>query len=203
MKTSENDDYPALTQIRIDFFPDSGIVGKVSGGSMKNVIIFLTFAVAILFCEACGDQPTGQSIPAPSSEVHGPRELGEALGILYVKAMQDLTVTIKDRPDPATIKQAVRELKESYIRQFVEFGKKRATMNQADRATVDTTLRIEMNKFYHVPWLKTYNDAQMHYAQIDPEFHQLILDFNIITQYADFELLKKQAPEEAKRLGIE
>ena len=31
----------------------------------------------------------------------------------------------------------------------------------------------------------------------------LVGSLNIITQYADFDLLKKQAPEEAKRLGIE
>jgi len=29
------------------------------------------------------------------------------------------------------------------------------------------------------------------------------MSFNIITQYANFDLLKKQEPEEAKRLGIQ
>ena len=40
------------------------------------------------------------------------------------------------------------------------------------------------------------------YFSKDQEFHKLLTSFNIIGQYASFDLLKKQEPKEAARLGI-
>ena len=47
-----------------------------------------------------------------------------------------------------------------------------------------------------------YSKGQSAYQAKDAGLGDLITSFNILTQYANFELLKKQAPEEAKRLGI-
>ena len=52
-------------------------------------------------------------------------------------------------------------------------------------------------------WWERYTEIQGHYASGDVEFGNLIADFNVITQYADLDLLKQQAPDEAARLGIE
>jgi hypothetical protein len=75
-------------------------------------------------------------------------------------------------------------------------------MEEADRSTVDLNTRIGIRAVYNQPAYATYGEAVTHYFD-NKELHKLLTDFNIITQYADFELLKKQAPEEASRLGIE
>lgn len=169
---------------------------------MKKAFFIVLIIVSVFLATACGDQPTGISTPAEPQENMSPSQLGEAIGTLYIKAMEEVTTLIKDKPNPETIKATLRTLKEKYISHFIKFGEKRKMLPPNDRSTVDTAIRSQMNKLMHVPWYKTYNNAQMHYHKIDPELRKLILDFNIITQYADFELLKKQAPEEAQRLGI-
>ena len=49
---------------------------------------------------------------------------------------------------------------------------------------------------------KPFSEGQQFYMKKDPNLGKLIKDFNIITQYAFFDLLKKQDPKEAERLGI-
>jgi hypothetical protein len=188
--------------IHIDFFLDFGILKLKSGGRMKRAICIVALAVSIFLTVACGDQPAGISTPAEPDEGMTPHELGVAIGTLYIKAMEEVTTRIKDKPDPADIKAPLQALKEKYIGHFIRFGKTKSLLPESDHGVVDSAIRSQMAKLMHVPWYKTYNDAQMYYHKIDPELRKLILDFNIITQYADFELLKKQAPEEAKRLGI-
>jgi uncharacterized protein YdbL (DUF1318 family) len=49
---------------------------------------------------------------------------------------------------------------------------------------------------------KAITDNYMEALQKDANLGKIIKDFNIITQYALFDLLKKQSPKEAERLGI-
>lgn len=169
---------------------------------MKRAICVVTLACSMFLAVGCGDRPAGISAPAEPDESMTPPQLGAAIGTLYIKAMEEVTALIKDKPDPADIKGPLLTLKEKYIGHFIKFGKKRNALPESDHGAVDSAIRSQMAKLMHVPWYKTYNDAQMYYHKIDPELRKLILDFNIITQYADFKLLKKQAPEEARRLGI-
>jgi len=78
----------------------------------------------------------------------------------------------------------------------------REALDESGRSTVDSQINMKMNSLYKAPWYATYNDVQQHYFQ-DRDFHKVIISFNIITQYASFDLLKKQEPEEAQRLGIQ
>ncbi len=50
----------------------------------------------------------------------------------------------------------------------------------------------------------TYDAYQQAYTDYssDLEVANLISSFNIIGQYANFDLLRRQAPEEAERLGV-
>jgi hypothetical protein len=47
------------------------------------------------------------------------------------------------------------------------------------------------------------SDAVNHYRNEDNDFANTLAEFNTLTQYADFDLLKKQKPDEATRLGIQ
>ena len=52
-------------------------------------------------------------------------------------------------------------------------------------------------------WPASVQGQQGELAKTHRELANEIAQFNVITQYANFELLKKQLPEEAERLGIE
>jgi hypothetical protein len=135
--------------------------------------------------------------PVPSS----PAELGQAIGAVYLEGLNKVTEMLKDKPEPGDIKPKVQELKESTIQKLVDLGRKREAMSEADRTAVEAASRLALNT---VPadLFKAYQDAQSYYLSKDNELFNLIADFNIITQYAFFDLLKKQAPKEVERLGI-
>jgi len=102
---------------------------------------------------------------------------------------------------PAAVKSKVLEVKEGYVRKLFALGKLRELMNEGDRKTVDAQISLKLNAIpsdlFHL-----YSQAHQYYSPKDRELAELISGFNIITQYANFDLLKKQAPAEAARLGI-
>ncbi len=159
---------------------------------------------------ACGGgQPrqggAATAVPATSTSrtQAAPPELGIEIGDLYVRALSALTDVLRDRPEAAAVKASVRDLKESYVRQLVELGRAREALDPRDRAAVDAAIRAKVAAAANEPWYAAYGDVTRHYVAQDAEFYELVVSFNIITQYANFDLLKSQAPEEAKRLGIE
>jgi regulator of replication initiation timing len=116
--------------------------------------------------------------------------------------MKDVTEFLKEKPEVAEVKANVESMKEECVQKMVELGKLREALDESGRSTVDSQINMKMNSLYKAPWYATYNDVQQHYFQ-DRDFHKVIISFNIITQYASFDLLKKQEPEEAQRLGIQ
>jgi hypothetical protein len=116
--------------------------------------------------------------------------------------MTDLADVLKEKPAVDEVQPIVETLKEACVTKLVEFGKLREAFDASGKAQVDAEIRIKMKSLYNQPVWTAYNDIQQHYFK-NKEFHKIILSFNIITQYANFDLLKKQDPEEATRLGIQ
>jgi len=87
------------------------------------------------------------------------------------------------------------------IELMVGLGREREALSAADRTTADRVLASRIAGV-SPDLFKEYQAGQAFYKE-DKELFDLIADFNIITQYANFDLLKKQLPEEAKRLGIQ
>ena len=88
-------------------------------------------------------------------------------------------------------------------------GKARDALEKTLGRTVDSAERL-LKEAAEVAELKIGDatlqlpvEIQKHYAQMDREFGNLLASFNVLSQYASFDLLKKQLPEEAKRLGID
>lgn len=178
----------------------------------KAVKIFSILMIAAFIFSACGgtkDQNSSEIVSekaatakASEQKILTPAEMGENIGDIYEKAMKELTELLKEKPEAAQVKSQVEQLKEAYIQQLIALGKQREALEAAGRSAVDTQLRMKMNSSYNAPWYTAFNEIQQHYFS-DRDFHKIIVSFNIITQYANFDLLKKQEPEEALRLGIE
>jgi hypothetical protein len=169
----------------------------------------LTAAAIVLTACGGGDATTTTTAPpatttstiAASSTTTTPADLGDAIGELYVAAYADVVALLGDRPTPETALAGLGELKEDYIGRLVALGREREALAEADRAAVDARISAAVRQ---VPadTFAAYQDALDAYRD-DPEVTSLITSFNVIGQYANFDLLRAQEPEEAARLGLE
>lgn len=132
-----------------------------------------------------------------------PEEIGKAIGNVYVKSLTDAVNLTNAKPEAAKVKPQLEKLKEGAIKQLVELGKQREALPAAGKSKVDSNTRMTINRVPRDVFTK-YGEACNYYIGKDAnnETNALLTSFNVITQYASFELLKKQEPDEAKRLGI-
>ena len=156
------------------------------------------FVAATLFLAACGSDTGGNEQPVPTDPpattvadtapaAEDPAALGDEIGRIYVAGYGEVVTLLAD-------------LKDSYIEQMVALGHRREALDAAERATVDARISSAL---FDVPdeTFAAYQQAATDYAA-DTDVANLIADFNVIGQYANFDLLREQLPEEAARLGI-
>lgn len=170
-----------------------------------SLILIVALAIAGTACGKKESSPAETAAPAaaqPAPSGAGAAEtLGQKIGSSYLETLKQVVAVLKDKPAAADAKAMLKDLKSGTIDLLVGLGKEREAMSAGDRAVVDMILS---NRIAGIPadLFKEYQDGQASYKD-DSELFNLIADFNIITQYANFDLLKKQLPEEAKRLGIQ
>ena len=144
---------------------------------------------------------TGPSTTRNPAIAPSPDQLGDEISTLYLAAYDDVVDTLADRPPAAEALERLDALKERYIEQLVELGHYREGMAEPDRANVDGIVRRSLGGLSD-DTLAEYQAALDHYAS-DTELRELIVSFNIIGQYASFDLLREQEPDEAARLGVD
>ena len=170
-------------------------------------------ACALLLLTACGGDDSGSNTAttaggqsattAAQPEEMTPDEIADAVGATWADAIQELVALLESKPEASAIKSQVEQLKESYIGKLVALGRLREALSDSDRARVSSGITTALDGFADEPWFASYMDIYDGYSDGDLDFANLLASFNILTQYADFDLLKQQAPEEAARLGIE
>ncbi|CAG0937567.1 hypothetical protein TFLX_06508 [Thermoflexales bacterium] len=144
-------------------------------------------------------QPTATP-PAP--EAMTPKELGDKIGAVYVRSLEAVTKLLERKPDAANVLPQVKDLKEQTLQQLIELGKQREALNASDRTSVDNAINLALGKIANEAWYKTYTELSGYYFDKDQDLQKVLASFNIIGQYANFDLLKQQEPKEAERLGI-
>jgi hypothetical protein len=170
-------------------------------------------AFASLFASACGGDDSGSSTAtttgaesttatAQAAEMT-PDEIGAAVGATWADAMQELVALLESKPESSAIKSQVEQLKERYVVKLVALGRLREALSDSDKVRVSAGITKALDASADEPWFTSYMDIYDGYSDGDLDFANLLASFNILTQYADFDLLKQQAPEEAARLGIE
>ena len=173
----------------------------------KTLAIMVVISALAFGAAACGKKEaapdaTAAAAPAvPVASTDPAENLGKKIGSSYIETLKQVVAMLNDKPPAADAKAMLSDMKNWTIELMVGLGKEREALSVADRAKADMVLS---NRIAATPadLFKEYQAGQLFY-QNDRELFQLIADFNIITQYANFELLKKQLPEEAKRLGIQ
>ena len=129
------------------------------------------------------------------------KKLGVQIGEVYCEVMGQLMKMLKSRPDVEKIKPKIMELQEKTIQQLVEFGKIREELDEGAKMMANSDIRYEMSNV-SMDDFKAFSAAVNDYRPLDNDLANTISEFNTITQYADFDLLKKQKPKEFERLGL-
>ena len=178
---------------------------------MLIACVFCAFTLLLL--TACGGDDSNSSTATTSGGDSGsttvqasemtPDELGDAAVATWSEAMQELVALLESKPEAATIQSQVEQLKETYVVKLVALGRLREALSDSDKAKVSSGITAGLEATADEPWFMSYMEIYDGYADGDLGFANLLASFNILTQYADFDLLKQQAPEEAARLGIE
>lgn len=168
-------------------------------------IVVVLAGLVMVVAAGCGGgeqaSATGEQAAAQAPAAMSPAELGEAIGNVYKEAIEDVAAAMADRPEAAALRPKLETMKEGYVQHLVDLGRAREALGPGDRATVDSKVRIAIS-LVPTATFTAFAEGQSHYISKDRDLANLIASFNVITQYADFELLKKQAPDEAKRLGV-
>ncbi len=151
-------------------------------------------------------QPNGEAdmndIDLSDFDLSDPEQLGEAISQNYISVIKQVRDLTAELPDPDVLGPQLEELKEEYIQIFVELGHEVEKLDDTQRGRVDSALFASFGILEQEIGMDWMRDANQHYMEIDHEFASFFMSFNVITQYAFFDLLRQQEPEEAQRLGI-
>ena len=132
--------------------------------------------------------------------------LAKQVGATWEEAVQKLIPILQGTPPFASIQQSVAALKEEYVQKMVALGRQIAALSPDDiQAAYDRTQDI-LSSTAESDWFKSYTNLYNVYAAQEDEaaqqFAVLLSTFDTLTEYAFFNVLKDQDPDEATRLGI-
>lgn len=164
-----------------------------------TAIIFLS----IMLAAGCGGETAEGTDEASGQfeEITDPEYLGNTIADIYEEMYANLNDLVNQGLSAEELLPELTAMKEDYISQFVELGAIREGMTEGQKQVINQTMR---SRFYNLDTdlLNSVNDAIIHYREQDNSLANEISQMNILTQYADYELLRDQEPEEAVRLGI-
>ena len=119
----------------------------------------------------------------------------------HKQMMEELANLLKE-PAPDVMRPKLTTLKDKYIRLHVASGKLREAFTPELKKTCDGILRSALFNMKR-DHLKVLQEVTREVRKQDNDLANELASFNTLTQYAAYELLKKQLPKEAKRLGIQ
>jgi hypothetical protein len=152
-----------------------------------------------LFC-GCGDE---------AAPVAPTAAWAEKVLACYQGALKETVAAFEGASAPEALPK-LKAVKARYIELLVSLGREREAMDAAAKAQAQSTLLMRMIGIEKSEDYRKYNELvtgphSVAKAKTDEEREAaaVVVSMNIITQYAHFELLKKQEPKEAERLGIQ
>jgi hypothetical protein len=139
--------------------------------------------------------------PLPEQSAMTPRQLGDSIGTVNCEGLSELSGLLGAQADPAALSEEVAALKERLIERLIPLGHARSALEPDERQAVDMATsfavsRVDMAAF------QAMTDACTTYRQSHNALSNMLASFNVIHQYAAFELLAQQLPDEAARLGV-
>ena len=123
---------------------------------------------------------------------------------IWQHSIETLYDILKEKPPVSeTLQEQIGKLREDTIQLLLPFGHAHALLSSDLQQACSNRLIMKSGMLAsNTAWSAVMNDCFRHYFSLNTEISNMISGFNVITQYADYKLLCKQLPLEAKRLGI-
>ncbi len=181
---------------------------------MKTLMLALALIISLAFTTGCGGEgdatesngntDTSQnSESADSGEISltDPDEFGQAVFVVNEELFAELHETLSQGLPAAELAPVITEIKERYITSYVELGRIREGMSDAEKEAANSAIRSALYD-RDMDTYRAVNDMTEVYRDENNELANEIVSLSILMQYADFELLRSQEPAEAERLGL-
>ena len=180
------------------------------------IMILVCVAAGLALAGCAGELPdksgtgsTASTAPASttSSTLSETYRLGDEVAAIWAESIQKLDPILKNTPPVASIQQQVADLKEQYIQKMVAVGKQIIALNSDEQQTVYDRSNDTMAAMGEATWFVDYQSLYAPYQAMEDETSQefavVLASFNTLSEYAFFNLLKDDLPDEAARLGIQ
>jgi hypothetical protein len=179
-----------------------------------TAVCILIAAVALATMGCAGELPvpgknssTSTGRVSTTTRESTPLQLGTQVAATWSEAMQKLVSLLAETPPIASLQAPVTQLKEEYVQKMVALGHQIEALDAPQRQTASDRSSEILDGTADSDWFQSYVRLYDHYAagedQSSQDFAVLLSTFNTLTQYAFFDLLKAQDPDEAQRLGIQ
>lgn len=176
---------------------------------IMNVRRLLTIALALcatIFMANCSKDKKGSNDESESTGVTATNEeIAKNIATTYQEGFVEFEKILDKYPKAnQEMKDEFEKLYDETLKKMVAFGKLVEQKDEADKEKIGSLVFshvMDMDNLQGI--LNKFNDRTFEISKFDEELDHKMTHFNIITQYAFYDLLKKQNPEEAERLGIE
>jgi hypothetical protein len=175
-------------------------------------LLLLAAGLALAGCAGELPVPGQTSSTAPGAATTSTTEsaavqLGKQVGATWSEGIQKLDPLLEGTPPIASIQPAVTALKEEYVQKMVALGRQIAALDAGSQQAAYDRAQDILASTAGTDWFTSYVSLYNVYAgrsdQASQDFAISLSTFNTLTEYAFFNVLKSQDPEEAARLGIE
>jgi hypothetical protein len=181
--------------------------------TLATTLCLVTVAFAGVPAGCAGELPTPGHTPSTGTTVIVPTtesqtvELGKQIGATWSEAIQKLVPMLEGTPPIASLQAPVAQLKEEYVQKMVALGRQVETLDVEQQGDVYARAQDILDATAGTDWFTRYVTLYDQYAantdQASQDFAILLSTFNTLTEYAFFDVLKDQDPDEAARLGIQ
>lgn len=133
------------------------------------------------------------------------QQAGNQIVEIYRKAMDETNRLTKNQAAPGTIETEFNSLLETWQTELLLIGQHVLLMTGAEKAQVESAINKEhFNMQYDEIAKKRFTDFSKNtfpYHKTSPELYEKFKGINIITQFAFFDLLKKQNKDAMEKWG--
>jgi hypothetical protein len=183
------------------------------GGTLALGAGLAAVALAAVACGGGGDDgappgapgatSTGGATATATAAAATPDDLASELYEATARMRAEVDTLLRANVDtPADVLgPLVAGLKERYITEFVAIGWRREALDAAGRAAFDSAF-LRLLAANPQPDLEPYNVLTRRLDAERSPVAREVASLNILTQYAFFDLLRRQEPAEADRLGV-
>jgi hypothetical protein len=144
--------------------------------------------------------------PATSTTESQVMALAKQVSRTWQEGVQSVVAVIQDVPAVDSVRPAVTALRDTYIQKMLTLGSQIATLPASDReecySRVTDSLSAQAGTDWFVRYKAIYEQYTARSDQATQEFAVLLSTFNVLADYAFFDVLKVNEPEEATRLSI-